>query len=161
MESEEKRGIQEETEKRRRRGEKNGVKEGMTRNRVKEGYSTQGWPVGTQTQYLWMFISPPVLREAHIFHLGIAGQQARRSSASYRAGRVTETLTCMRENVAEAWVLISFCLCVMSLNPNQRSFPVRLLYIITDPKLNISKRQEKALKRPASDSGGRRWDGAK
>lgn len=127
MKSDEKRGIQEETIKRKRRGEKNGnsearVKERMTRNREKEGSSIQGWPVGTQIQYLWMFISPLVLREAHIFHLGIAGQQTRRSSASNRAGTVTETLKCMRENVTEAWVLISFCLCVMSLNPNQRFF---------------------------------------
>lgn len=101
-------------EEKRGEGRKKGMKKRGEREDDKEqskrGIQYSRWPVGTQTQYLWMFISPLLLREAHIFHLGIAGQQARRSSASKRAGRVTETLTCMRENVAEAWVLISFCL---------------------------------------------------
>jgi len=56
------------------------VKDRMTETREEEGESAEDWLVGTQTQYLWMFISLLVLREAHIFHLGIAGQQARSSS---------------------------------------------------------------------------------
>lgn len=50
-------------------------------------------PVGTQTQYLWMFISGLVLREAHIFHSGTAGHQARCSPyISKWSGRVTDAL---------------------------------------------------------------------
>lgn len=116
MESREKKGTQE--------GEKNSVKEGMTGSREREreeGYSAQVRPVGTQTQYLWMFISQLVLREAHIFHLGMAGHQARRSFCIQKwFGRVTDALTCMRECAAEVWVVIGFCLHVTSLNPNLR-----------------------------------------
>lgn len=64
----------------RRRQEKNREKErqsGGDERQDEEEQKERGtecledWLVGTQ--YLWMFISPLVLREAHIFHLGIAG----------------------------------------------------------------------------------------
>lgn len=67
-------------ERRRRRQEKNRERERQSRGDERQDEEEQkergtecleDWLVGTQ--YLWMFISLLVLREAHIFHLGIAG----------------------------------------------------------------------------------------
>ena len=55
-------------------GGENGVKDRMMRNRELRGLACGN------AQYLWMFISLLVLREAHIFHLGIAGQHTKSSS---------------------------------------------------------------------------------
>lgn len=55
--------------------------------------------MGTQTQYLWMFISVLVLREAHIFHLGVAGQQAR--SSSWDLERLEDSLVTERDTDIE------------------------------------------------------------
>lgn len=78
--------------------------------------------MGKQTEYLWMFISLQFLRDAKIFHLGIASADQRFYMGCWwlgrREGELEDNLVTETAHIHQA---VSICLYVMSLNLNPGS----------------------------------------